>query len=351
MLILLAIIASVSLTTLGIVMLRPLLLHHGMADKPGAGRSHNVVTARGGGIAILFGFIISACLAFLDTGFTQPYGHLLAFLLGVSLFSILGALDDIKGLPWWLRLGVQILLSVLISWISWKYCGMPGWLTPLVSIAGIFYINAANFMDGINGISAMHGMVTGGFFIVLGYLIWDVPLMIVASAFAAAFATFLPWNSPRARLFMGDSGAYLLGAGVWGMAWWAMCSPYRQAPLLTVISPVLIYSIDVLFTLFSRIIRHENLTERHRDHIFTRFSDKTSHLTSAVVVTMITTLSCVGGLIIMLPPSTTRNETLDSIRVPLGIIVMISCVAAYLCLPIFMRNSENTPEDLSEIGE
>lgn len=332
MLILLALIVAVMVGTLALLVLRPWLLKRQMADLPGEGRSHHQVTARGGGLGILMGLLAGVAIAFLDDSFPAPYAPLTLFVIFAVLFSLLGWADDVRSLPAMLRLGIQVLLGAGAGWAAIICCHAPVWLGVLIALAGIFYVNAANFMDGINGISGMHGLVVGGFFCALGYLQFDRPLMITAAAVSAAFAAFLPWNSPKAHMFMGDSGAYLLGATVWGMAWWAYLNGAR---LIVVMAPVLIYSVDVLWTLLSRAIRGKKLTDRHREHIFTQFSDKTSHLTSALVVTMATAVCSAAGLIIQLN---------TALFVP-GALLMVGVVAAYLSLPFWMRRSPQVDPD------
>jgi UDP-N-acetylmuramyl pentapeptide phosphotransferase/UDP-N-acetylglucosamine-1-phosphate transferase len=75
-------------------------------------------------------------------------------------------------------------------------------------------VNAVNFMDGINGISAVTGAVAGAAFAWLGAELDDRTLLVLGAAVAGASLAFLPWNAPRARVFLGDVGSYGLGAAL-----------------------------------------------------------------------------------------------------------------------------------------
>src|SRR5690606_15026464 len=75
----------------------------------------------------------------------------------------------------------------------------------------VAYVNAFNFMDGINGISVAQAAVAGTAWALVGW--WqDLPLVTAAgSIVAAAAVAFAPFNFPRARVFLGDAGSYFLG--------------------------------------------------------------------------------------------------------------------------------------------
>ena len=136
----------------------------------------------------------------------------------------------------------------------------------------LFFTNAFNFMDGVNGQAAVFA---------INFLFWMVPSFVLAwpcnlpaARFLAggggALLGFLVWNFPRARTFMGDSGSLPVGAlmaviaidagvAMLNLAWYAV-------PLI-ILSPFLY---DVVYTLCRRLSRRENIFLAHRSHLYQR---------------------------------------------------------------------------------
>lgn len=227
-------------------------------DVPNGRSSHSAPTPRGAGVAQLGGVLGGL------VGAGVPGG----LLAGVVGFSLLGAVDDVRSTPAGFRLIGQIGLSI-ITILLLTVQGAVG--APLIlglsgAVIVVLMVNSSNFMDGINGISAAHGIVFGVvFFILLEGSTSDV-WGLLGLALAGASLAFLPWNwRARARLFLGDSGSYLLGAATGLLivgAWASGMNP------VVALAPVTIYLVDVLVTLFRRLMRGEHLATAHRDHAY-----------------------------------------------------------------------------------
>ena len=319
------------LSTGGLIAIRPFLRRHGMIDKPGEGRSHTRETLRGAGVAMIVSMLVTSFIGFWIPGYATPYAPLLLFIVVSAAYAVIDFLDDMSAFDRFgergsalIRLAAIGIFSVLASYAAWRFTYTQWWIALLAIPALIFYVNAVNFMDGVNGITGMHGLGIGLYFAATAYLIKDQPLLIASLAMATAFACFLPWNIPHARLFCGDSAAYGLGAGIWALAIWSIAS---GASAWAAILPTFIYTADVSVTLLRRILRGESLTARHREHIFTQFSDKTSHVTSSVLVTMATAICSVCGLLITLRANYTG----------LALAITAATVAWYLLLPLLVR--------------
>ena len=76
------------------------------------------------------------------------------------------------------------------------------------------FVNAFNFMDGVNGISGAHALIAGAVYACLGWWQHDGFLVPAGAAVAAGALAFLPWNAGQARVFLGDAGSYALGAAL-----------------------------------------------------------------------------------------------------------------------------------------
>src|SRR5215470_9966861 len=130
-------------------------------DVPNARSSHADVVPRGGGLAVLAGLGAGALMALLfsDPGtpaWDSPVALGLVLACGTLCFAALGLRDDLAGVPAGVRLVAQLLLSAAaVAVITWA-APVSAWAWALTVgvlwVAG--YVNAFNFMDGVNGISA-----------------------------------------------------------------------------------------------------------------------------------------------------------------------------------------------------
>src|SRR5207253_11090652 len=119
----------------------------GLIDLPGARKVHTQPTPRGGGLAIYAGLVVAALVLGRDHG-----AEFLLMLAPGFVIMVLGVVDDLRPLPWQLRIGVQFVTAsvVIFGWHS-----NLGW--PL-QVAAVFWlvglINAFNMLDNMDGLSA-----------------------------------------------------------------------------------------------------------------------------------------------------------------------------------------------------
>ena len=279
---------------------RPLLARAGVLDVPNARSSHTKPTIRGMGIttAVALPAAVLAAIFLPQSGNARQGSLTLLVILGVVLAaSAIGWLEDIRGLSVKLRAGLQLAVGGLAT--AAVAILDPGeqqlWLIPIGAIAVAAYVNVANFMDGINGISGTHGLVVGGFYAYAGYVAGYGWLVYVGIAIALAFAGFLPWNLSRNKVFLGDVGSYLLGASI---AVTAMCAFLAGVPVEYIFSPVLIYLTDTFVTFLRRLLAGERWYAAHRQHVYQRLSIVgLSHVQATAVVCSATILVSVLGIV------------------------------------------------------
>nr|WP_246280307.1 hypothetical protein [Nocardioides daedukensis] len=224
------------------------------------------------------------------TGAPVPWPLLVAV---VALAGV-GFIDDVRTLGGGVRLGLQLLAAIaLTAWAAIEYAG-PGLATALfvsisiVAIAG--YVNAFNFMDGVNGISALNALVAGGWFAFVGHEQATDELMVAGLALAGASLGFLPWNAPKARIFLGDVGSYGVGLLIVGMAVVAWAD---GASWLLCVAPLVPYGVDTLWALIKRGLGRRPLMSAHREHVYQRLVDSGwQHLTAAAL-TAVASLACI----------------------------------------------------------
>lgn len=273
----------------------PLLRRLGVVDVPNERSSHTKVVIRGVGATIGAGVLLGLAAA-LVTGYVAVDRSLVLLLIGISSSAaLLGWVEDFRGLSVQVRFGLQLAIGAAGTTALAAALGQSFWWVPVGTLVIAGYINVANFMDGVNGISGLHGLAVGVLYAVAGVLSDQVWLTVAGTVIAAAFAAFLPWNLGRGSVFMGDVGSYLLGASIAGTAVAAFLAGVYVEYLLF---PILIYVLDTFTTLVRRIWRGERWYAAHRQHVYQRLTDAgLSHLQSAAVVTVCTVLVGSTGLV------------------------------------------------------
>ncbi|SED93287.1 UDP-N-acetylmuramyl pentapeptide phosphotransferase/UDP-N-acetylglucosamine-1-phosphate transferase [Arthrobacter alpinus] len=279
---------------------RPLLARAGVLDVPNARSSHTRPTIRGMGIttAVALPAAVLAAVFLPQSGNGRQGSLTLVVILGVVVAaSAIGWIEDIRGLSVKLRAGAQLAVGGLAT--AAVAILDPGeqqlWLIPIGAIAVAAYINVANFMDGINGISGTHGLIVGGFYAYAGHVAGHAWLVYAGIAIALAFAGFLPWNLGRNKVFLGDVGSYLLGASI---AVTAMCAFLAGVPVEYIFSPVLIYLVDTFVTFLRRLLAGERWYVAHRQHVYQRLNIVgLSHIQATGVVGCATILVSLLGIL------------------------------------------------------
>ncbi|MBY6280256.1 MraY family glycosyltransferase [Stenotrophomonas maltophilia] len=240
---------------------RSYALRQQLMDQPGERRSHSVATPRGGGIAIVISLLVTAAVAIWAWPESTP--TVLVASLGLVLVAGIGWWDDHKPLPAMRRLLVHFIAAALLAGLV-KVNGGSWLLAALVLLFTASLINIWNFMDGINGIAASQAVVA-----MLGLapvLPW--PYSLAAVALGLACLGFLPFNFPRARIFMGDVGSGALGYAVAAVL--ALASVRTDINWILLLVPVSPFLVDAGFTLLARIISGQRWMEPHTQHVYQR---------------------------------------------------------------------------------
>lgn len=261
----------------------------GIYSSPDHRTSHDLPTPRGGGIVLVLSFIVLTPLC--GYVFSIPLQSILPITIGVGAFGVLGFLDDMYALPASTRLKAQALIALSMTiWMS--DTSLPLFTTKLLFvILGttwiIFFVNTFNFMDGINGISIAQAIPSG-----VSMILFDIKGPTHIGLYGATligvslgFAPFNFRNRGRAKLFLGDSGSYGIGAAISSVLLLAANGPDGQLRPLA-FGTVFLYSFDVTFTLAIRVIHHNKLFEPHREHIYQRLESLPtfSHLRISSIV-------------------------------------------------------------------
>jgi UDP-GlcNAc:undecaprenyl-phosphate/decaprenyl-phosphate GlcNAc-1-phosphate transferase len=268
------------------------LLRRAAIDLPNVRSSHTVPTPRGGGAPIAIGLVGAALLVGRDDGTVA-----VAFAVAVAAFAAIGFADDLSGLPVSRRLLMQGLASVAIAAVLVGRSALPpaamAAAAVVVAVWLIGFVNAFNFMDGVNGISAAHALIGGAVYAGLGWWRPDAFLATAGAAVAAGALAFLPWNAVRARVFLGDVGSYGLGVALAVLAAYAVL---RGIPPEAALAPLALYLADTGWTLQRRMRAGERFFEPHRTHIYQQLCDVGwSHQRVTLTTAALTSSLCLLG--------------------------------------------------------
>ena len=264
-----AFVAAMALSALGSRWAIAHAHRNALFDQPGERRSHAVATPRGGGIGIAIAGL--AALLVIGGSTSIPASWLLVA-LGLLLVAGIGWWDDHRALPAWPRLLVHAIAAACLAW-AMQLQDASGLAVVATFASAVVLVNAWNFMDGIDGLAASQGLLCAlGFAMVLGDA-WRL----AALAVAGACLGFLPFNFPKAKVFLGDVGSGALGYLVAALLASAFASrPIAAWPLLLL--PPMVMLMDTGLTLLWRMRRGEHWWQAHVQHVFQRWSRHRGHM-------------------------------------------------------------------------
>ena len=325
---------------------RPILRRNNMVDVPNERSSHTAPTYRGMGLATAAATLLAFVMATMF-GWTYRSSESLQLAVTIAVAILcalaLGWLEDIHGVSIMRRAGLQLVIGLLVS-VS--FATVQGTNVLVLILGAIFiagYINVANFMDGINGISGAHGLVAGLAYALTGWMV-NLPWLALAGvAVAGAFAAFLPWNvRPGKNVFLGDAGSYVLGAALGTLAVGAW---FADVPFLLAFAPLMTYLADAGTTLFRRFMAGEQWYKPHRTHTYQRLTDVGfSHLGSTAVVTGTTIL--VWVLLAFASDLYAAGSVVATVGV---VLVALAVLVVYLRMPqLFGGEAPTSTIDLSK---
>jgi len=240
-------------------------------DQPGERRSHSVATPRGGGIAIV-AVVLLAAGALAVAGTPIQGGLLAAFAGGLGMVAVAGLVDDHRPLSPWLRLGVHVLAAAWFALALWWEGAGPA-MAAACFLAIVVLVNVWNFMDGIDGIAATQAVLVAAGLAAGLHGAWSM----LAAALAAASLGFLPYNLPRARIFMGDVGSGAIGFALAALGGVFAADAGPRGGLLLLI-PLSAFLVDAGLTLLRRVLRGERWWTPHVQHAYQGWARRAGHV-------------------------------------------------------------------------
>jgi len=279
-------------------------------DQPNERSLHTSVTPRTGGLAIMFGTL----LTWLFIGISYEWIILPLALVAISL------IDDIRGLKARWRFLAQFLVCAVFLALHPHHIAV--WVMPIVLLAMVWMVNLYNFMDGSDGLAGGMAVIGFGAYAVAAYLGGYPDLFVVCATISSACLAFLIFNFHPAKIFMGDSGSIPLGflaaaLGIWG---------WQQA-LWPIWFPMLVFSpfiIDATMTLMKRLLRREKVWLAHKSHYYQRLVQMGwGHRTTAITHYILMLFASTSAIVAM-------QYWADWVLVVLGVWLLIYIVLMVL---------------------
>jgi UDP-GlcNAc:undecaprenyl-phosphate GlcNAc-1-phosphate transferase len=250
----------------------------GAVDRPDARRINRRPIPRLGGLAIFLGIVVPS-IAFLDLS-----GESRGVLLGAAVATVVGAVDDFRGLSPPIKLGGQVvaaaippLFGVWIDHFTLPLIGvvdLPPWLGVTLSMLFIVAVmNMVNFLDGMDGLAAGVCGIAGVTYAILALSLGKPDPAILSAIVAGACLGFLRHNFFPARIFMGDAGSLCLG---FILAAVSIQGLFKTASTVVLLLPLLVLAVPILDTSFvvARRLKHSRpIYTADRSHLHHRFLD------------------------------------------------------------------------------
>jgi UDP-GlcNAc:undecaprenyl-phosphate GlcNAc-1-phosphate transferase len=226
----------------------------GLVDQPGPLKVQQAPVPYLGGVAVFVAFAV-------PVAFVRP-----SMLLPLALALVLGLADDARGLPASVRLGAEIGIGLAAGVVA-SAPGPFGVLVTAVFVVGL--VNAINLLDGLDGLASGVALASA-----LGFAMVGGAARAPGFALAGALAGFLVFNRPPARIYLGDAGAYFVGAAnamLASLALGAADGPgaWAAVPLLVALPLV-----DTTIAIARRVRAHQPLFTGDRSHVYDQLVDR-----------------------------------------------------------------------------
>ena len=224
---------------------------YNIIDKPNSRSSHTIVTIRGGGI--LFPIAISSAyfLGYISWQVT----------IAVVLVAIISFVDDIKPLSQLPRFASHV-IGVGLVFFDLHLFSQAIWLLLIIFVLVIGWINAFNFMDGINGLTVLYSLITIVTFAFLPINQSSLSVLITMGISCVVFGLFNVRK--KAKIFAGDVGSISIAL----FLGFFMIKTILETGQFGFILFFSVYGIDAVITNIIRLIKKENIFQPHRSYLY-----------------------------------------------------------------------------------
>jgi UDP-GlcNAc:undecaprenyl-phosphate GlcNAc-1-phosphate transferase len=241
---------------------------------------YNILISQGvphiGGIAVGISFILVSLFIFFIKGILPR--EALGIIMAAAIMLIFGVIDDVRELSIIAKFLIQIIAVFLLIFFGVRtqiiYIGnTPNILITLLWVLGI--TNAFNHLDVMDGLAGGAATIISLAFVFLAILSQDIKIIILSLSLMGAILSFLIYNLPPAKIYMGNSGSHLLGFVLASVALIISYAPMERK--IALLSPILILGLpifDTAFLILMRIRKEKSIFKKSNDHLALRFLNK-----------------------------------------------------------------------------
>lgn len=292
---------------------------------------HSTPTPRLGGVAIVLGLgaalIVAALLPVFNEVFVNPM-PVIGIGIAIVLMAVVGIVDDLIDLNWLVKLGAQLIAAGILAWSGVQIVSLPfgvvALLSPTMSLvltvfAVVLVMNAINFIDGLDGLVAGVTLIAGSVFFIYSHYLATGPgqtsyfnlATLLTAALCGALIGFLPVNWHPAKMFMGDSGALVIGLvlaastiSVTGQIDPTRIDPGQLVPafipLALPLAVLVVPLVDFVLAVTRRILNGRSPFSADRKHLHHRLLDMGhTHFQAVLILYAWTIVVAVGALLFM----------------------------------------------------
>ena len=267
----------------GTPLVRYAALQLGILDQPSARKIHRAPVPLMGGAAIYVAFIAALTL----WGERSYVNEVVGIFVGATLVSLVGALDDSRGVGSYFKLLFQVAAAFILVFSGVQVRLFDGFLDVILTLLWVVGVtNAFNLLDNMDGLSSGVATISAAFFTLLAAMSDQYLVGTLAAALCGACVGFLVYNWNPARVFMGDTGSLFLGFLLAAVGI-KLRFPANTASITWMI-PILVLALPVFDTslvFISRLRRGKNpLTTAGKDHVSHRLALRTGSQREAVLL-------------------------------------------------------------------
>ena len=302
-------------------------------------RVHKSPIPRLGGLAIFLGFVLSVVIL------ADISRQILGILIGAVIIVIVGVVDDIKPLRALIKLIIQIIAALVavyfgviidifsnpIIFSANEFVFLGYFSIPITVLWIVAITNSVNLIDGLDGLAVGVSAISSIAMLIIALMVSDdLNVAVILAALTGACLGFMPYNFNPAKIFMGDTGALLLG---YVLSTVSIIGLFKFYAVVSFAAPFLVLALplfDTSFAVIRRILKGQSPMSPDRGHFHHRLLD--IGLSQKQAVAILYTISGLLGLIAVV--ITTRDE----IRALILIIAVV--IAAAIVFFTFRRKSK-----------